>query len=226
MNLVIRKIDLTGGITVSLSCYPLVCFVITLWGRFFLLSCSCLVFILVLLTVVVAFDHFYWSYDPPDCYFAIMEGSSQPSHLSHPSSPSRPNEPSSPGAKKTTKETLPKQSEERGEPNTPMTSFIGANWPSLPLESGSPIQPGQAAKATSQQMSPWKIWQKDPEEYEKDQVGKYADYFKGNEILPILEILQKLEPRIVSLVVTDLKTRWLVGFKKEGFEDLIIVLSA
>ena len=52
-------------------------------------------------------------------------------------------------------------------------------------------------------------------------MGKYADYFKGNEILPIPEILQKLEPRIVSLVVTDLKSRRLVGLKKEGFEDLI-----
>ena len=52
-------------------------------------------------------------------------------------------------------------------------------------------------------------------------MGKYANYFKGNEILPIPELLQKLEPRIVSLVVTDLKTRWLVGLKKEGFEDLL-----
>ena len=52
-------------------------------------------------------------------------------------------------------------------------------------------------------------------------MGKYADYFKGNEILPIPEILQKVEPTIVSLVVTDLKTRRLVGFKKEGFEDLL-----
>ena len=150
-----------------------------------------------------------------------MEGSSQPfSQLSCPSSPSRPNEPSSPGAEKTTK-TLPKQSEKRGETNAPITSLIRANWPSLPLESGIPIQPGQAAKATSQQTSPWKIQQKDPEEYEKDLVGKFAEYFKGNEILPIPEILEKLEPRIVSLVVTDIKTRRLVGLKKEGFEDLI-----
>ena len=52
-------------------------------------------------------------------------------------------------------------------------------------------------------------------------MGKYADYFKGNEILPIPEILQKLKPRTVSLVVTDLKSRRLVGLKKEGFEDLI-----
>ena len=52
-------------------------------------------------------------------------------------------------------------------------------------------------------------------------MGKYADYFKSNEILLIPEILQKIEPRIVSLVVTDLKSRRLVGLKKEGFEDLL-----
>ena len=52
-------------------------------------------------------------------------------------------------------------------------------------------------------------------------MGKYVKYFKSNEILPIPEIVQKLEPRILSLVVTDIKTRRLVGQKKEGFEDLL-----
>ena len=52
-------------------------------------------------------------------------------------------------------------------------------------------------------------------------MGKYAEYFKGNELLTIPEILQKLESRIVSLVVTDHKTRRLVGLKKESFEELL-----
>ena len=52
-------------------------------------------------------------------------------------------------------------------------------------------------------------------------MGKYAEYFKGNEILPIPEIVQKLEPRIIWLAVTDLKARRLMGLKKEGFEDLL-----
>ena len=52
-------------------------------------------------------------------------------------------------------------------------------------------------------------------------MGKHAEYFRGNEILPIPEILSKLEPRIVSLIVTDLKTKRLVGLKKEGFEELL-----
>ena len=63
--------------------------------------------------------------------------------------------------------------------------------------------------------------QKKPEDHEKNRVGKYAQYSKGNEILPMLEIIEKLEPRILSLVVTDLKTIRLVGLKKEGFEDLL-----
>ena len=113
-------------------------------------------------------------------------------------------------------EALPKQSEE-----SHLTSLIGSNWPSLPSESGSPIPPGQKTRPENPSPSPWKIQQKNPEEYEKDRVGKYAEFFKGNEILPIPELLEKLEPRIVSLVVTDLKTRRLVGLKKEGFEDLL-----
>ena len=39
--------------------------------------------------------------------------------------------------------------------------------------------------------------------------------------MPIQEIIERLEPRTLSLVVTDLKTRRLVGLKKEGFEDLL-----
>ena len=112
------------------------------------------------------------------------------------------------------KEALPRQSEE-----SQASSLIGSNWPFLPSESGRPIPPGQ--KIQLENPSPWKIKQKSLDEYEKDRVGKYANYFKGNEILPIPELLQKLEPRIVSLVVTDLKTRRLVGQKKEGFEDLL-----
>ena len=101
--------------------------------------------------------------------------------------------------------------------------LIGSNWPSLPLpsESESLIQPRQRSKSPSPIKSPWKVQQRNPEDYERDRVGKYAEYFKGNEILPIPEIVQKLEPRILTLVVTDIKTRRLVGFKKEGFEDLL-----
>ena len=115
---------------------------------------------------------------------------------------------------------LPMQSEERGESetqNTPATSLIGSNWPSLPLpsESESSIQPGQRSKTPSPIKLPWKVQQRNPEDYERDRLGKYSEYFKGNEILPISEIVQRLEPRILSLVVTDIKKTdgW---FKKGG----------
>ena len=134
-----------------------------------------------------------------------MEGSSASSSSQQ---PSRHN---AQATDKPENEALPKQSEE-----TQVTSLIGSNWPSLSSESGSPIPPGQKTKPENLSPSLWKIQQKNPEEYEKDRVGKYAKYFKGNEILPILELLQKLEPRIVSLVVTDLKSRRLVGLRRKG----------
>ena len=95
-----------------------------------------------------------------------------------------------------TNEALPRQSEERGGPgtqsqNTPVTSLIGSNWPSLPVPSVSscPIQPGQKSNCPSPTKNPWKVQQRDPEDYERERVGKYAEYYKGNEIFPIPEIV-------------------------------------
>ncbi len=50
----------------------------------------------------------------------------------------------------------------------------------------------------------WRGQQRGPADYERDRVEKYAKYFKGNEILPIPELVEKLTPRILSLVVSDL----------------------
>ena len=106
-------------------------------------------------------------------------------------------------------------------------SLIGANWPSLLIPTDtqktqnsqdnqdSQIQPAQKSS------TPWKGQQRRSDDFEKDQVGKYAKYFKGNEILPIQEIVEKLEPRILSLVISDLKTKKLVGLKKETFEEVL-----
>ena len=105
-------------------------------------------------------------------------------------------------------------------------SLIGANWPSLPVPADSqrtildttqdsPIQPAQKSP------TPLKGQQREPADYERDRVEKYAKYFKGNEILPIPELEKKLTPRILSLVVSDLKTKRLVGLKKETFEELL-----
>ena len=109
---------------------------------------------------------------------------------------------------------------------TSQESLIGANWPSLPIPADSPkttqettqdspIQPAQKSP------TPWKGQQKGPADYERDRVEKYAKYFKGNEILPIPELVEKLTPRILSLVVSDLKTKKLVGLKRETFEELL-----
>ena len=46
-------------------------------------------------------------------------------------------------------------------------------------------------------------------------MGKYAQYFIGNEILLIPEIVQQFEPRILSLVISDQKTKRLVGLPTE-----------
>ena len=105
-------------------------------------------------------------------------------------------------------------------------SLIGENWPSLPIPADSPrtivdtsqdspIQPAQKSP------TPWKGQQRGPADYERDRVEKYAKYFKGNEILPIPELVEKFTPRILSLVVSDLKTKRLVGLKKETFEELL-----
>ena len=170
---------------------------------FLLLSFWNLVYVIAVIVFLHCFTYCFTRHnnlfhpvDPPDCYFAVMEGSSSSSSPLQPSSPSRYN---AQATDKPENEALPKQSEE-----TQVTNLIGSNWPSLPSESGSPIPPGQKTKPENPSPSPWKIQQKGPEEYEKDRVGKYAEYFKDNEILPIPELLQKLEPRIVSLVVMDL----------------------
>ena len=99
-------------------------------------------------------------------------------------------------------------------------SLIGANWPSLPIPADtqsqdSPIPPAQKSPTA------WKGQQRGADDYEKDRVGRYAQYFKGNEILPIPEIAEKVTPRVLSLVVSDLKTKRLVGLNKDSFEELL-----
>ena len=121
-----------------------------------------------------------------------------------------------------------KKNEDKTEPSKELSqeSLIGENWPSLPIPANSqrtivdtsqdsPIQPAQKSP------TPWKGQQRGPADYERDRVEKYAKYFKGNEILPIPELVEKLTPRILSLVVSDLKTKRLVGLKKETFEELL-----
>ena len=61
---------------------------------------------------------------------------------------------------------------------------------------------------------------KSPEDYAKDR-AKYAQYFKGNKILPIPELVEAVQPKTLSFIVTDLKTRRLADIKKYTFEELL-----
>ena len=60
-----------------------------------------------------------------------------------------------------------------------------------------------------------------PTDHENDRVQKYSKYFKENEILPIPDLVEAVEPKTLSFVVTDLKTRRLAGLKKEIFEEAL-----
>ena len=118
--------------------------------------------------------------------------------------------------------TTPNKTTPKTTPTKTTPSLIGSNWPSLPIpgdtaetSQDSPIQPAQKSPTA------WKGQQRGPEEHEKDRVGWFAKYFKGNEILPIPEIAEKIIPRVLSLVVSDLKTKRLVGLTKEVFEELL-----
>ena len=84
------------------------------------------------------------------------------------------------------------------------------------LSLSSTIPPGQTtptnAVSWSTQIQKQK---KKPSDYESDRVNKYAKYFRENEILPIPELVQAVEPKTLSFVVTDIKTRRLASLNKE-----------
>ena len=116
-----------------------------------------------------------------------------------------------------------------GEPNTQDDVFASPErpeWPSLPgtpaenLTPASTIPPAQ--KVPSIPVS-W-LTQKNkklPQDYKKDRVEKYAQYFKGNRILPIPKLVEAVQPKTLSLIVSDIKTRRLAGLKKDKFEEIL-----
>ena len=59
------------------------------------------------------------------------------------------------------------------------------------------------------------------EDYVKDRIGKYAQYFEKDRIEPIPELGEAMEPKTLSFVIPDLKTRRLASLKKETFEKLL-----
>ena len=92
-------------------------------------------------------------------------------------------------------------------------------WPSLSTPASS-IQPAQKAPYMPAFWTVQIIKKKSPQDHVKNR-EKYAHYFQGNKILPIPELVQEVQPKIVSFVVTDLKTRRLAGLRKDNCEELL-----
>ena len=84
-----------------------------------------------------------------------------------------------------------------------------------------PPKPAQKPKETTVSRSLQCVNKNSASDYARDRVEKYANYFKDGEILPIPELVEAVEPKTLSFVVTDLKTKRLAGLKKETFEDLL-----
>ena len=91
--------------------------------------------------------------------------------------------------------------------------------------SASTIPPAQKPKQTAVSWSSHCVNKKSPCDYARDRVEKYEKYFKDGEILPIPELVEAVEPKTLSFVVTDIKTKRLAGIKKETFEDLLKTAS-
>ena len=87
--------------------------------------------------------------------------------------------------------------------------------------STSTIPPAKKPKETAVSWSSHCVNKKSPSDYARDRVEKYKQYFKDGEILPIPELVEAVEPKTLSFVVTDIKTKRLAGIKKETFEDLL-----
>ena len=118
-----------------------------------------------------------------------------------------------------------------GEP-TPTTQediFISQEtpeWPSLRSTSAENLTPASTIPPAQKVPSIPVSWstqknKKLPQDYKKDRVEKYAQYFKGNRILLIPELVEAVQPKTLSLIVSDIKTRRLAGLKKDKFEEIL-----
>ena len=120
------------------------------------------------------------------------------------------------------------------QPNTQQDIFNGLNppssekleWLSLPgtsSESSTLASTIPLAQKVPSMLVSWSAQtnKKSPQDYKKDRAGKYAPYFQGNRILPILELVEVVQPKTLSLIVTDIRTRRVAGLKKETFEELL-----
>ena len=81
--------------------------------------------------------------------------------------------------------------------------------------------PAPSASTGSKASATWRPKVKDLEQYERSKAGKYTQYFQGNTIFPTPEVIKSLEPKILSLVITDLRTKTLARLREEKFNDLL-----
>ena len=91
-------------------------------------------------------------------------------------------------------------------------------WPSL-SSTASSIQPVQKASSMPASWTAQTTKKIPPQDHMKNR-GKYSQYFQRNKILPIPELVQEVQPKTISFVVTDLKTRRLAGLRKDTFEEI------
>ena len=94
-------------------------------------------------------------------------------------------------------------------------------WPALSSTStpASTIHPTQKVPPVPASWTA-QITKNAPINYERIR-EKYEKYFQGNRILPTPELVKEVQPKIVSFVITDIKSRRLAGIRKETFEDLL-----
>ena len=116
-----------------------------------------------------------------------------------------------------------------GELNTQKDIFSSPEkleWPTLPGTSSELLTPAStippAQKVPLMPVS-WSTQanKKTLQDYKKDRAEKYAQYFQGNQILPIPELVEAVQPKTLSLIITDIKTRRLAGIKKDKFDELL-----
>ena len=99
------------------------------------------------------------------------------------------------------------------------SSKLEDKWPSLSSMASS-IQPAQKEPSMPASWTAQTTKKIPPQDHMKNR-GKYSQYFQGNKILPIFELVQEVQPKTISFVVTDLKTRKLAGLRKDTFEEIL-----
>ena len=117
--------------------------------------------------------------------------------------------------------------EESNNQNSPLDIFETRPSPmpeEVPFDlssSANTIPLSQKPKETTVSWSSHCVNKKSPRDYARDGAEKYVNYFKEGEILPLPELVEAVEPKTLSFVVTDLKTKRLARLKKKTFEDLL-----